>query len=59
MKMVSLQFGDMITIPHRIYYSQNSNQLDNIRIGFYYRGLIPLSNFSVLYIFNDETINLQ
>jgi hypothetical protein len=59
MKMVNLQFADVNTVPLKTFYSQNSGQLNNIRVAFYYQGLIPLANFSVLYVFTDTSINLQ
>lgn len=59
MKMVSLSFSDLTSIPLRIYYSQNRARLNNIRVAFYYKGLIPLTNFTVQYKFNDPSINLQ
>jgi hypothetical protein len=59
MKMVTLTFSDATTIPLRIYYSQNGAQFSNIRVAFYYKGLIPLTNFTVQYKFNDPSINLQ
>jgi hypothetical protein len=58
-KMVSVQFADLATIPIRTYYSQNPSQPNNIRISFYYEGLVPLGNFSVLFLFNDPSISLQ
>jgi hypothetical protein len=57
--MVSLSFFDLNTIPFSIYYSQNGAQLNNIRIAFYYKGLIPISKFNVTYNFNDPSLNLQ
>ena len=59
MSMVSLSFSDLSIMPLLIYYSQNGTQFNNIRVAFYYKGLIPLTNFTVQYKFNDPSINLQ
>ena len=57
--MVSLSFSDLSTIPYNIYYSQNAAQLNNIRVAFYYKALIPLSKFNVTYSFKDTSLILE
>lgn len=58
-KMISMQFNDTSAVPPRLFFTQNPNQLNHIRILFYYSGLLPLNPFQVQFTFNDASISLQ
>ena len=57
--MVNTQFSDLSALPGKVFVSQNPNDTNTLRIGFYYRGLIPLQSFSVIYSFQEISAGIN
>lgn len=57
--LVNAQFSDLSALPGRIFISQNPNDTNTIRIGFYYQGLFPLQPFSVIYSFQEMSADIN
>ena len=57
--MINTQFSDISALPGRVFISQNPNDTNTLRIGFYYRGLFPLQPFSVIYSFQEMSAGIS